>query len=74
MPRFYFDVVVNGERGADLQGHILDNAEAARREGLQVVKALSQGKPEDDALPASCELEILDEHRNLVVNLPFSIP
>ena len=73
MPRFYFDVVVNGEMSPDLQGLILDNAEAAHREGLHVVKVLSQDKV-GDAAPADCVLEILDEHRKLLFSLPFSMP
>ena len=73
MPRFYFDVVVNGEKSPDLQGLILDNAEAAHREGLYVVKVLSQDKV-GDAAPADCVLEILDEHRKLLFSLPFSMP
>ena len=73
MPRFYFDVVVNGEKSPDLQGLILDNAEAAHREGLYVVKVLRQEKA-GDAAPADCELEILDGHRKLLVRLHFSMP
>ena len=73
MPRFYFDVVVDGEMSPDLQGLILDNAEAAHREGLHVVKILSREKA-GDAAPADCELEILDGHRKLLVRLHFSMP
>ena len=71
MPRFYFDVVVNGEKNPDLQGLILDNAEDAHREALQVVKILSLDKTDG---PADCVLEILDGHRKLLFNLPFSMP
>ena len=73
MPRFYFDVVVNGEKSPDLQGVILDNAEAAHREGLYAVKILSQEKA-GDAAPADRVLEILDAHRKLLFSLPFSMP
>jgi hypothetical protein len=73
MPRFYFDVVVNGEKSPDPKGLILKNAEEAHREGLNVVKILGREKA-GDAAPADCELEILDGHRKLLVKLPFSMP
>ena len=69
--RFFFDVVVNGETSRDLQGLILDNAEAAHREGLYVVKILSRDKT--DGL-TDCVLEILDGHRKLLFSFPFSMP
>ena len=34
MPRFYFDVVVNGEKSPDPRGILLENAEEAYRLGL----------------------------------------
>ena len=73
VPRFYFDVIVNGERGVDVEGLILDNADVAYREGLHAVKMLSV-EMAGDADPADCELQILDEHRTLLVKLPFSMP
>ena len=73
MPRFYFDVVVDGEISPDLQGLILDNVEAAHREGLHAVKFLSREKV-GDAAPADCVLEILNENRKLLFSLPFFMP
>ncbi len=73
MPRFYFDVVVNGDRGVDPQGLILDSADVAHREGLHAAKTLSR-EMAGDADPADCELEVVDEHRKLLVRIPFAMP
>ena len=69
-PRFFFDIVVNGDRSPDPHGILLENAEEAYRLGLYDAGVL--GGPSDGySDSAHCVLEILDEQRTLLFKVPF---
>lgn len=70
MSRFYFDVVVNGEKASDPNGILLESAEEAYRLGLYDARVLGCTSGTHCAA-AYCVLQVLDDQRNLLFTLPF---
>lgn len=71
MPRFYFDILVNDEKSADLNGIELASAEDAHKLALEDVDILGRYRG-DGTGTTYCVLEVLDERRNLLFGFRFS--
>lgn len=70
MPTFYFDILVNAEKSADVNGTELGSAEEAHKLALEDIRMLARygGRPTGTSY---CVLEVLDEQRNLLFRFPF---
>ena len=71
MPRYYLDIVIGAQRLADHDGYDLPDANAARNQAHQEIRALLNNRTVDMLDPKDCHLEVSDEaHRFLFkVNL-----
>ena len=69
MPRYFFDILANGERIDDPEGMELPDLKAARAEAIQAARDLM-----DDPIIANgpVEFEISDETGAVLLKLPFS--
>lgn len=70
MPTFYFDIFVNAEKSADVDGIELASAEEAHKLALEDISILTRYGSSDTGT-AYCVLEVLDEKRTLLFRFPF---
>jgi hypothetical protein len=70
MPIFYFDISVNAEKSADVNGIELASAEEAHKLALEDIRLLT-GYGKSRTGTSYCVLEVLDENRILLFRFPF---
>ena len=66
MPRYYFDLIVDGDRRPDTQGVVIDDEEKAYLLALDDVQVLARNAAGNLPDPAKCAIEVLDERRQLL--------
>lgn len=65
MPRFYFDLVANGEKIADTRGSELPSRDDVRSDAIRTLTEASQSAPEDGE-PHHYSITVKDKDKNIV--------
>jgi malonyl CoA-acyl carrier protein transacylase len=71
MPRYFFNVVMEGTVLPDPDGQILPNADAAWAAARRAAKSLMASKTERPVNWIACQFEVRDEDDEIVLEFPF---
>lgn len=71
MPRYFFNLHECGTATLDEEGTVLDGVDVARARALRQARAIMSAEVEEGRLCLSCNIEVLDERREPVLNVPF---
>lgn len=71
MPKYYFDLIINGERDRDTKGIELDDDKAAYQLARSDLVEILRDAQANNADLAQSALVVLDEDRNILFNFPL---
>jgi hypothetical protein len=70
VPRYFFDVITNGDRIVDPLGLELPDREAARVEAIRAAVEMIANNALENAVDA--QFEVTDENGTIILTLPFA--